>query len=266
VSTSLRPRQRTSWWSKRETREVFVLWAVLTVLLVVFSLTVPDALMGTQASNTMKAVERTFTVLSVAASPVAALVWAIGLYSLVRWRRKGDWSPDDDDGAPIRGNRMAVGLWIGGSSALCLFILILGLVALQVAASPSPSARNAPAQARNPLVVEVTGEQWVWTFKYPDSGDVESDQLYLPVNRAVTFKVTSDDVIHSFWIVEMGIKVDANPVETTTTETVPYRLGAYNVRCAELCGLLHADMETTAHVVTQARFDAWLKANQASSQ
>jgi cytochrome c oxidase subunit 2 len=245
---------------------VFLIWAVLTVLLVVFSLTVPDALMGVQASNTMKAVERTFTILSVAASPVAALVWAIGLYSLFRWRRKGDWSPADEDGAPIRGNRAAVGLWIGGSSLLCLFILILGLVALQVAASPSPSVRNAPAQARNPLVVEVTGEQWVWTFKYPGNGDVESDQLYLPVNRAVTFKVTSDDVIHSFWVVQMGIKVDANPGEVTTTETVPYRIGVYDVRCAELCGLLHADMETSVHVVTQARFDAWVKANTSSSK
>lgn len=259
------PPERTRLWSRRETREVFVLWAVLTVLLVIFSLTVPDALMGVQASNTMTAVERTFTILSVAASPVAALVWSIALYSLVRWRRKGDWTPGDDDGAPIRGNRGAVALWIGGSSALCLFILILGLAALQVASSPSQNPRIAPAQARNPLVVEVTGQQWVWTFTYPQ-GDVETDQLYLPVNRAVVFKVTSEDVIHSFWVVQMGIKVDANPGETTTTQTYPNRIGVYDVRCAELCGLLHADMETTVHVVKQAQFTSWLKASERRSR
>jgi cytochrome c oxidase subunit 2 len=264
VATSTPPGETSRWWSRRDTRAVFVLWAVLTLLLVIFSLTVPDALMGVQASNTMTAVERTFTTLSVAASPVAALVWAIALYSLVRWRRKGDWSPGDDDGAPIRGNRGAVAAWIGGSSALCLFILILGLAALQVAASPSQNPRIGPAQARNPLVVEVTGQQWVWTFTYPGNGGVETDQLYLPVNRAVTFKVTSDDVIHSFWIVQMGIKVDANPGETTSTQTFPDRLGVYTVRCAELCGLLHADMETTAHVVKPAQFAAWLKANHPS--
>jgi cytochrome c oxidase subunit II len=262
VATPASSSGRARWWSRRETREVFILWAVLTILLVIFSLTVPDALMGVQASNTMTAVERTFTVLSVAASPVAALVWAIAIYSLFRWRRKGDWSPADDDGAPIRGNRGAVALWIGGSSALCLFILILGLAALQVAASPSQNPRVGATQARNPLVVEVTGQQWVWTFTYPASGGIESDQLYLPVNRAVTFKVTSEDVIHSFWIVQMGIKVDANPGEITTTQTFPNRLGVYTVRCAELCGLLHADMETTAHVVRQGQFAAWLKANQ----
>ncbi len=262
---NLPPAERVHWWSKRETREVFVLWAVFTILLVVFSLTVPDALMGVQASNTMRAVEQTFTILSVAASPVAALVWAIALYSLVRWRRKGDYSPGDEDGAPIRDNRGAVGLWVGGSSALCLFILVLGLVELQVASSPSENPRIAPAQARNPLVVEVTGQQWVWTFTYPTSRNVETDQLYLPINRAVVFKVTSEDVIHSFWVVQMGIKVDANPGETTTTQTTPDRLGVYTVRCAELCGLLHADMETTAHVVTQAKFAAWLRANQPRS-
>jgi cytochrome c oxidase subunit II len=245
------------WWSRRDAREVFLLWLIFTVLLVIFSLTVPDALMGTPASNTMNAVERTFTILSVAASPVAALVWAIALYSLLRWRSKGD-GPPESDGAAIRGNRTAVALWIGGSSALCLFILVLGLAALQVSSSAEENPRTAPAQAANPLVVDVTGEQWVWTFKYPSNGGIESDQLYLPVNRAVVFKVTSDDVVHSFWVVQMGIKIDANPDEITTTQTFPQRIGVYDVRCAELCGLLHADMETSAHVVTAAAFQSWL--------
>ncbi len=70
------------------------------------------------------------------------------------------------------------------------------------------------------------------------------DELYLPVNRPVVFRVTSEDVIHSFWVVQMGIKVDATPGETTTTEVTPDKLGIFDVRCAELCGLLHADMET----------------------
>jgi cytochrome c oxidase subunit II len=245
------------WWSRRDAREVFLLWLIFTLLLVIFSLTVPDALMGTPASNTMNAVERTFTILSVAASPVAALVWAIALYSLLRWRSKGD-GPPESDGAAIRGNRAAVALWIGGSTALCLFILVLGLAALQVSSSAEENPRTAPAQAANPLVVDVTGEQWAWTFKYPGNGGIESDQLYLPVDRAVVFKVTSDDVVHSFWVVQMGIKIDANPDEITTTQTFPQRIGVYDVRCAELCGLLHADMETSAHVVTAAAFQSWL--------
>ena len=119
---------------------------------------------------------------------------------------------------------------------------------------------NASASAPDPLEVDVTGQQWVWTFSYPHNGNVESDQLYLPVNRPVVFYVHSDDVIHSFWVVQLGIKVDANPGELTKTSVYPDRLGNYDVRCAELCGLLHADMETNVHVVKPAAFNAWLAA------
>jgi cytochrome c oxidase subunit 2 len=140
---------------------------------------------------------------------------------------------------------------------LCLFLLIWGLAAL--------SSVESPANAASPLEIDVTGQQWVWTFTYPQNGNVESDQLYLPENRPVVFRVTSDDVIHSFWVPEMGIKVDANPGMTTTTQTIPDRLGTYPVKCAELCGLLHADMETYAHVVTTADFTTWA-ATQGSSQ
>lgn len=241
-------------WSRPDVRGVLLLWLVLTVLLVVLALQLPDALMGARASDTMTSVEQTFTVFSVAAAPVAALVWAIALYSLLRWRRKGPWKPGDEDGPPIRGNSWATGTWIGGSVLLCLFLLIWGLAALQ--------SVTAPATAANPLVVKVTGEQWVWSFQYAGHPGVETDELYLPVNRPVLFKVTSDDVVHSFWLVQMGIKVDANPGMVTTTQTTPSRPGSYVVRCAELCGLLHADMQTPVHVVTEKQFAAWLSAQE----
>jgi cytochrome c oxidase subunit 2 len=231
-------------------RGVLLLWLILTVLLVLFGLFVPDALLGPRASDTMNAVEQTFTVFTVAAAPVAALVWAIALYSLLRWRRKGSWQPGDDDGPALRGNGWATGSWIGGSVLLCLFLLVWGFAELQ--------SVSASAATESPVAVKVTGQQWVWTFQYPGHPGVETNELYLPVNRPVVFKVSSDDVVHSFWLVQMGIKVDANPGMTTTTSTRPMRTGTYEVRCAELCGLLHADMETTVHVVTQKQFEAWL--------
>jgi cytochrome c oxidase subunit 2 len=120
---------------------------------------------------------------------------------------------------------------------------------------------SASAASTNPLVVNVTGQQWIWTFSYPQQGNIESDQLYLPVDRPVVFHVTSDDVIHSFWVVQMGIKVDANPGVTTKASVTPDRLGRFDVRCAELCGLLHADMETSVHVVSPSDFLSWLRSN-----
>ena len=237
-------------WARRpEIRGIFLIWLVLTVLLVLFSF-VPARIMGPPASPTKVAVENTMTLFSLASAPVAAFVWAIAIYSLIKWRQRGGQRPTED-GPAIRSNGPASGLWVVISSLLCLFLLIWGFVEIQ--------AVSASAATSNPLVVNVTGQQWVWNFSYPQEGDLESDQLYLPVNRPVVFHVTSNDVIHSFWVVQMGIKVDANPGETTETTVTPDKLGRFDIRCAELCGLLHADMETSVHVVSPSDFRSWLR-------
>ena len=240
-----------NWRRRPETRGVFLIWTVLTIALIAFAF-VPSHLMGAPASPTMRAVESTMTVFSIAAAPVAAIVWAIALYSLLRWRHKGPDVPTED-GPAIRSNGPVTTVWLILSSVLCTFLLIWGLAEMPAVAETGTS--------HDPLVVNVTGQQWVWTFKYPGQGNIESDQLYLPLNRPVVFHVTSVDVIHSFWIVQMGIKVDANPGESTETSVLPNRLGQFDVRCAELCGLLHADMETTAHVVKPQDFSSWVTAN-----
>lgn len=238
-------------WQRAETRGVLLLWTALTVVLVAFAF-VPSRIMGPPASPTMRAVEDTMTVFSVAAAPVAAIVWAIALYSLLKWRHRGADAPTED-GPAIRSNGPVTTIWLLVSSVLCVFLLIWGLAEIEAVAKPEAAA--------NPLVIDVTGQQWVWTFSYPGQGNIESDELYLPVDRPVVFHVTSKDVIHSFWIVQMGVKVDANPGATTKTSVVPDKIGVFDIRCAELCGLLHADMETSAHVVKSNDFASWVIAN-----
>jgi cytochrome c oxidase subunit 2 len=251
VTTQIR-----TWWQRVEIKRIVLIWLGLTVVLTVFALFVPARMMGFAASPTMRAVESTMTIFSVAAAPVMALVLAVGVYSLMAWRSRGS-EPPIGDGPPIRGNGRVTVTWMVVSSILTMFALIWGLGEMQ--------SLSAEASAPNAMVVNVTGQQWVWTFSYPQNGNVESDQLYLPVNRPVVFHVTSKDVIHSFWVVEMGIKVDANPGEVTRTGTVPDRLGTFTVRCAELCGLLHAHMETQAHVVSGTDFSAWITAQKGAA-
>jgi cytochrome c oxidase subunit 2 len=239
-----------AWIRRPATRHVVLIWAALTIALVFFGF-VPARIMGTPASPTKRAVEDTMTVFSIAAAPVAAVVWGVALYSLIKWRRKGATGPDEEDGPPLRGSRSPVTVvWLLLSSLLCVFMLIWGLAEI--------GKVNASASAPDPLEVDVTGQQWVWTFDYPHNGNVESDQLYLPVDRPVVFYVHSEDVIHSFWIVQLGVKIDANPGVNTKTSVYPDRTGNYVIRCAELCGLLHADMETNVHVLPTADFNHWL--------
>jgi len=259
VTTSSPTGDRRTWRDRFRTPEgrlllgVGAVFVVLFVLLLAFSIWWPLVSLPTTASNTEHAVLQTMLVFSVASAPVMALVWAIAYYSLRHWRHAGEEPPED--GPPIRGNNKITLTWVLVSSVLVTFLLAWGLVELTSTSSVA-SASSTP-----PLVVNVTGQQWVWSFSYPNDGGASSGQLVLPINRPVVFKVTSTDVIHSFWIPQMGIKVDANPGVDTTVSTTPDRLGSYDVRCAELCGLYHSYMETTVQVVSGSDFDSWVQAN-----
>lgn len=225
-----------------------LIFVVMTVVLVVFGLWWPGVSLPTTASDTEDAVRMTMIVFSVAAAPVMALVWAIAYFSVRHWGHGGETPPED--GPAIRGSNRINTSWLVVSSVLTAFLLIWGLSEL--------TATTSVAAASEPLVVNVRAQQWVWTFSYPGDGGVSSSELVLPVNRPVIFQVSSVDVIHSFWLPEMGVKVDANPEVTTQVTTTPDLLGTFNVRCAELCGLNHSYMQTTATVMTAADFNSWV--------
>jgi cytochrome c oxidase subunit 2 len=140
--------------------------------------------------------------------------------------------------------------WLSITGALCLFLLVWGLLGIYEQAVASPS---------DPLTIKVTAQQWTWTYTYPEYG-VESHTLYLPVNRAIRFQVTSTDVLHGFAIDQLGVRMDANPgVVLTLPFTTPTRTGSYDTRCVEFCGLYHSYMFTPVKVVKTADFNTWVK-------
>jgi cytochrome c oxidase subunit 2 len=114
----------------------------------------------------------------------------------------------------------------------------------------------------NLLQVQVIGQQWQFTYRYPQFGGMETTVLVLPVNRAVAFHVTSLDVIHSFWAYQLGVKADANPTVDNVAYTTPKQLGGFTVRCNELCGIWHGAMFNSGQVVTPTAFQTWARANQ----
>ena len=106
-------------------------------------------------------------------------------------------------------------------------------------------------------MVNVTGQQFTWTFEYPGE-KVKSTELVLPKDRPVEFRIQTKDVIHSFWVPEFRLKSDAVPGLTTKIRLTPDRIGRYQVVCAELCGIGHSAMRQNVRVVAAAAFQSWL--------
>jgi cytochrome c oxidase subunit 2 len=189
-------------------------------------------------------------VLTVLAVPVALFVFVFLGYSLVVFRVQGR---PTEDGVPLQPRPSLQVGWLGITSLLCLFLLIWGLIAFY----QETSAASTP----NTLTVQVTAQQWQWTFNYPQYGasSTGAQVIELPVNRPVEFYVTSKDVLHGFSIRAFGVRVDANPGYVTTTAVItPTQIGSYTVQCVELCGLFHSDMWEAVNVVSADAFNSWI--------
>ena len=233
---------------QKSLKTFFWLWGILTVVGVVLSLWLPHRYMPPMMSNDGHLAMTTTILFSVLAAPVASAVYAGTMYILRNYRWRGEGVPPAAE--PIRDNTKVLITWLSVSAILTVFVLVWGLGALAAENSSSSS---------NPLIVNVTGQQWVWTYSYPGT-HVVSDQLYLPENREVEFRITSLDVTHGFWVQNFGVQVDANPGVITTIHTTPDALGPIIVRCEQFCGLNHAFMESTGRVVTPKQFSNWLAA------
>jgi cytochrome c oxidase subunit 2 len=177
---------------------------------------------------------------------IFSLVAAVVVYSVWKWRVPPD---DDAEGPPIHGH---TGLEIVWTAVPAILVIALGIVSA-VVLSENGNASD------NPLHVNAIGQQFTWKFQYPDSGNVQSGELVLPVGRQAKFTLTSVDVIHSFWVPEFGQKQDAVPGIETTIVVTPKHTGEYAVICTELCGLGHATMRAKARVVSKAAFAKWIK-------
>lgn len=180
-----------------------------------------------------------------------ALIVVFMLYSIIVFRRKPG---DTSDARHIEGNTKLEMAW----TIVPLFV-VMGLAVL----GSNGLADTMRAEPR-PIEVNVIGQQWSWRFEYPELGIV-TDVLRLPVNKQALLHLSSIDVIHSFWVPEFRVKQDALPGGeefVRDLRVTPSLAGNFKVRCAELCGLKHAYMESDVIVMSQAEFDAWVAAEQ----
>ncbi|HXF37970.1 MAG TPA: cytochrome c oxidase subunit II, partial [Actinomycetota bacterium] len=187
-----------------------------------------------------------------AAILVGGTVVALIAWSVLRYRGRGDTPPADfREHVPLEILYTAVPVLI----VAALFALTVRTERAVDALPPRPA-----------VTVHVTGFTWQWRFEYVGMGVAivgtpqASPEMVLPAGERVRFVLTSDDVIHAFYVPGFLFKRDAIPGRVNVFEVVAPSPGTWPGRCAEFCGLGHAAMTFTVRVVPRAEFEAWLRA------
>jgi cytochrome c oxidase subunit II len=202
-----------------------------------------------------------YTVLLAMATPALLLIVLYIFYAVVNFR-----APRQQPGEPIlegpavRGNTKLQVVWIVITTSLVLSLFGYGTVRLlEDNGSGSGSGPTPLTKPKGPkLRVQVIAQQWYFTYRWPQYGGVETPHLFLPAGKDVEFNVTSLDVIHSFWAYQLGVKADANPQVDNIAFSRPEKEGSFEIRCAELCGIWHGEMQDTGHVVSPATWETWI--------
>ena len=219
---------------------------VLVTILLIFGMGQVQ-LLPKAASAQAVPIDRMFNLEFTAIAFLFSLIVVFMLYSIVVFRRK---KGDMTDARHIEGNTRLEVVWTVIPLIMVLGLAFLGSQALAETVRIDPGA----------LEVNVIASQWSWRFDYPEAG-VTSNELRLPDNQQALLHLSSNDVIHSFWVPEFRVKQDALPGGKEFVRDLritPTEIGEYKVRCAELCGLNHAYMEAPVIVMARADFDAWI--------
>lgn len=232
-------------------RKHFAVVAVLVLLGTVVTYFVLTAIyaLPVEASREAVRIDTLFRGHFLLISFLFSLVVGFMLYSVVVFRRRP--GEEDAEGDYFHGHTGLEIVWTIVPLALVIFF---GVWATQL-------LREITAPADDEMVVEVIGQQWAWSFVYPELDDLRTTELVLPADRHIRLEMTSLDVLHSFWVPEFRVKQDLVPGQTTHLRITPTERGTYKVRCAEICGNQHAYMLADVRVLSQGEFEDWAQEN-----
>lgn len=181
--------------------------------------------------------------------------WAIGVFILVEgalvwtiFRFRG--RPDDPEPRQVHGNTTIEIVWTA-IPALILAMISVPTVRAIFKTYEEPSGAEV-------VRVNVTGHQWWWEFNYPQYGVTSANELHVPVGKTVFLEMNSFDVIHSFWMPQLGAKRDVFPNRKTTLWFRADSTGFYPGQCAEFCGTEHGRMAFHVDVQTPEEFAAYI--------
>ncbi len=206
-----------------------------------------------KGENAQKIQDLQWPVFLVAGIVGVIVMGAIG-YTVIRYRDKGQSMPEQTHGKPV----------------LEIFLTIVPAVILVGVGIPTVGAIfDLAEESDTECIINVTGQQWWWEYDYPAQDGcggiaepiVTSGQLVIPADTNVMLRLTSRDVIHSFWIPALNGKKDTVPGRVHTLRMQADQPGIYAGQCTEFCGLSHANMKMEAVALDQVDFDTWV-ANQ----
>jgi cytochrome c oxidase subunit 2 len=198
-------------------------------------------------------IDKVYWAVTVICIGIFAVVAGVSVYAVWKFRAP----PDDwEDGSPIHGHTGLEKVWTAVPLVLVVFISIYSSYQLS-------KAEDVPLDHPK---IDVTSQQFAWSFAYPALAGVSSGELVLPVGKTVELDLTAKDVIHSFWVPEWRVKQDAVPGIHTHIVVTPTKIGTYEVICTELCGLGHAAMRAQARVLSAADYAKWVAQQKKGAQ
>ena len=163
------------------------------------------------------------------------------------------------EAAPPKSAASDLGLEIAWTIGPALVILMISIPTVRTIFRSQP--RIPPEGA---LRIKVTAHQWWWEFQYGESGVTTANELHIPTGRAIYLDLMSSDVIHSFWVPQLGGKRDVVPGQINELTFVAQIPGVYPGQCAEFCGDSHANMRFRAIVESPEQFAQWTAQQQAA--
>ena len=211
----------------------------------------PQSFWGRPESDFALILQELFSQIVLLAAIVFVVVEAVLFIAVIRYRRRSTDLPSQ-----THGNSTVEIVWTIAPAVVLVFVAL-------------PTVRTIFQSYHPPkegtVQVKAIGHQWWWEFQYPELGITTANEVHFPVNQRATIEVESADIIHGFWVPNLGGKRDAVPTRINELWWTPDRPGLYYGQCTQLCGTSHANMRLRAIVHEAADWQSWVNAMKAGN-
>lgn len=183
---------------------------------------------------------------------VLVIVFALMIWIVIKYRERKDPQPEPKQVKDIAKYEW---IWIIGPVIL---LAVLAVPTVSITYDQSPKAQSQETENQDGVHIQVLAKQFEWTFSH-EGGGKDHNILYLPEGEDIVLHLSASDVIHSFWVPHLAGKVDLIPGEDIVYEIKNPEIGTYKGKCAEYCGIQHANMTFEARVIPKSEYEEYVE-------